>query len=139
MNKDCVFCKIVKGEEWSAKVYEDEGHVSFMDINPVSIGHLLVVPKKHYQTIIDMPVDDVSKLYGLVAKLARAVNEAFKPLGINILQNNGRVANQIIPHVHVHIAPRYGNEGPLFVGVKRIRVSKDELLDHALKINKQIR
>jgi histidine triad (HIT) family protein len=106
----CVFCEIIGGERASSLVYEGERHVAFMDKHPLNPGHLLVCPKKHYATIFDMPPEEVGDLHTLVAKLAAAVRAATDADGMNIGQNNGDAASQIIQHVHVHIIPRHRND-----------------------------
>ncbi len=108
----CIFCEIVRGEEKAAVVYEDVSFVAFMDRSPINVGHLLVLPKTHYETLFEMPVEDVGSLFTKVVYLAAAVREAMKADGINIGQNNGRAAHQIVPHVHVHIIPRYQDDSP---------------------------
>ncbi len=102
----CIFCKIVKGELPSYKVYEDEKVLGFLDISPVNLGHILLVSKKHFENIFDM--DDETA--GHLIKTAKKLGEALKKTGadgVNITLNNGRAAGQIIFHSHVHIIPRF--------------------------------
>jgi len=106
-SKECVFCEIVAGNERAVKVYEDDICVAIMDIAPVNKGHLLVVPKKHYDTVFEMPFDEAAHVFGVACLMARAVKEAVGAEGVNILQNNGRAAWQHIFHVHVHVIPRW--------------------------------
>ncbi|KPK99889.1 MAG: hypothetical protein AMK75_06210 [Planctomycetes bacterium SM23_65] len=108
---DCIFCKIVKGEIPSAKVYEDEQCLAFLDIGPLSWGHTLIVPKKHYERITEMPADEVAALSSVIPKLAAAVIKATDAEGLNVLQNNGRVSGQAVPHLHVHLIPRHAGDG----------------------------
>ncbi len=108
---DCIFCKIIKGEIPSAKVYEDEQCYAFLDIGPLSWGHTLLVPKKHYERITEMPADEVAVLTSVIPKLAAAVIQATDAEGLNVLQNNGRVAGQAVPHLHVHLIPRHTGDG----------------------------
>ena len=106
----CPFCRIANHVEPAAIVYEDEGLMAFMDKNPVAEGHVLVAPKAHYETILDMGAEEVGRLFALAAQVAKAVWRALRPDGINLLQNNGPAAWQAIPHVHVHVIPRrYGD------------------------------
>lgn len=111
MSSDCIFCKIVKGEIPSAKVTETEKVFSFLDINPINPGHLLVVPKIHYTTIFEIPDSCLSELVSIVKKLSSAVYKAMGAEGINVLQNNFRAAGQLIDHAHFHIIPRFTNDG----------------------------
>lgn len=110
-NEECVFCKIVKGEIPSAKLYEDDLVLAFLDIMPANKGHTLVIPKKHYEVLTDIPVDELEKLMDELKKVAEAVIEATKAEGFNILMNNKKVAGQIVPHAHFHIVPRFSNDG----------------------------
>ncbi len=103
----CVFCEIVAGNERAVKVYEDEVCVAIMDIAPVNRGHLLVIPKRHYDTVFEMPFDEAAHVFGVACLMAKAVKEAVEAEGVNILQNNGRAAWQHIFHVHVHVIPRW--------------------------------
>ena len=104
-----MFCKIVKGEIPCAKIYEDEKILSFLDIAPANKGHALVMPKEHYETLLDVP-DDIVFLK-VVKKVVRAMSSALGNEGFNILVNNKKVAGQLVPHVHIHIIPRFSGDG----------------------------
>lgn len=106
----CIFCKVVQKIIPHAIVYENDKFLVFMDKYPINHGHSLLVPKQHYNTILDMPTELVAEMYALVPKLAKAITTVIDSDGFNINQNNGRSANQIVPHVHVHIVPRYSKE-----------------------------
>lgn len=106
---DCVFCKIVKGEIPSCKIYEDDHAIVFLDIAPFEKGHTLVVPKVHAQQITDLPVEEFQPILEIVQKTARVLKEKLPCDGINILQNNGACAMQTVPHVHIHLIPRLDN------------------------------
>ena len=108
---DCIFCKIVSGEIPSIKVYEDDRVLAFMDINPVNEGHLLIIPKAHAATIHEIAEGDFLAVMSATRKLASAVKKALNPDGINLLQLNGKAANQVVPHLHVHIVPRWFGDG----------------------------
>ncbi len=108
----CVFCDIIKGKQTAAVVYEDDSHVAFMDRSPITKGHILVLPKAHYETLFDLPWEDVAPLFRRVVHLASAVRKAMQADGMNIGQNNGRAAHQIVFHVHVHVIPRYRDDSP---------------------------
>ncbi|WP_077615682.1 HIT family protein [Caenibacillus caldisaponilyticus] len=105
---NCIFCKIIRGELPSAKVYEDENVFAFLDIGQVTKGHTLVVPKDHYPNIFELPADTAAKLFSVVPKIAGAIRDAFQPEGLNLLNNNGEIAMQSVFHYHLHIIPRYG-------------------------------
>jgi len=106
----CIFCRIVKGEIPSCKLYEDRDVIAFLDIAPAVKrgGHTLVVPKKHYELITDMPEDLLCKTMHVVKRMSCAILKEAE--GINILQNNGKVSGQYVPHVHFHIVPRYKDD-----------------------------
>ncbi len=104
---DCIFCKIVKGEIPSYKIYEDEKVFVFLDINPLSKGHTLVLPKEHYKGILDIPEELFEYLAKIVKKVSINLNEKYKPEGILINQNNGSKAGQEIFHAHIHVKPIY--------------------------------
>ena len=104
--EDCIFCKIIKGEISSFKVYEDDKVFAFEDINPISKGHTLVIPKRHAQDLWEIPDEDLAALHLASKKIANAINETLKPTGVACLQLNGRGVNQIVMHYHLHLIPR---------------------------------
>jgi len=108
---ECIFCKIVDGEIPAVKVLDEERVVAFMDINPSSKGHMLVVPKNHAENIFEIPESDLTALIKAVKRCAKAVKEALNAEGITILQLNGKASDQIVPHLHIHIIPRWKNDG----------------------------
>jgi histidine triad (HIT) family protein len=108
---DCIFCKIVNGEIPAVKVLDEERVLAFMDINPSSKGHMLVVPKNHAENIFEIPESDLAALIKAVKRSAKAVKEALHAEGITILQLNGTASDQIVPHLHIHIIPRWKNDG----------------------------
>ena len=105
MSEPCTFCKIVQKEAPASVVYEDEKVIAFMSIQPINVGHTLVVPKKHYENVYEIPEEEAAYLYKIVKKLAYAVKKAVDAEGIRIVQNNGEAAGQVIFHLHVHIIP----------------------------------
>jgi len=108
---DCIFCKIVAGEIPCTKVFEDDLCLVFMDIGPISPGHTLLVPKKHYEAIWEMPADEAAHLGRHLPAVARAVKEAMQAPALNVLQNNGRASGQAVPHLHIHFIPRRPDDG----------------------------
>ena len=107
--QDCIFCKISKGEIPCDKIYEDEISLAFLDINPVNLGHALVIPKEHFQNIYDLPENIAAHLI----KIAKKIGTALKKIGsdgTNITTNNGEAAGQIIFHSHIHVIPRFIND-----------------------------
>jgi len=108
---ECIFCKIVNGEIPAVKVLDEESVFAFMDINPSSRGHMLVVPKKHAENIFEISESDLAATVKAVKRCAKAAKEALNAEGITILQLNGKASDQIVPHMHVHIIPRWENDG----------------------------
>ncbi len=131
---NCIFCDIVAGKVKAYFVYEDKTHVAIMDKYPIQKGHTLVMPRDHHEKITDMNTEHVSVLFSKVPVIARAILEVTGADGFNIGQNNGRAANQIIPHVHVHIIPRYSAIGTGWT--KRMIPNEEDLADLAAKIRK---
>ena len=109
--QDCIFCKMVAGEVPCAKVYEDDAVLSFLDIGPISDGHTLVIPKKHFGKLDKCPPDILSKLSNCLGKIAKAVTLAVNSDGYNLLCNNGKAAGQLVEHLHFHIIPRSIDDG----------------------------
>ncbi|ERN54952.1 HIT family protein [Alkalihalophilus marmarensis] len=105
---NCIFCKIIKGEIPSAKVYEDEKVLAFMDISQVTKGHTLLIPKAHKTDVFELDTELASHLFSVVPKLAKGLKATYKPEGLNIVNNNGETAGQTVFHYHVHLIPRYG-------------------------------
>ena len=111
---DCVFCKIRDGQIPSMKVYEDERTLVIMDINPLTAGHCLVLTKTHAPTIWESSVEDLQAAMATAKKVAAGLRDAVKPDGLNVLQANGAAAFQSVPHFHLHLIPRWNNDGKGF-------------------------
>ena len=111
---DCVFCKIRDGQIPSLKVFEDDRTLAVMDINPVSHGHCLVIPKAHAATLFEAEVEDLVAVIVAAQQVARAIREALAPDGLNMLQANGAAAFQSVLHFHLHLIPRWANDGKGF-------------------------
>ena len=111
---DCVFCKIRDSQIPSLRIFEDDRTLAFMDINPVTHGHCLVIPKAHAATLFDAEVEDLQAVIAAAQQVARAIREALAPDGLNMLQANGAAAFQSVPHFHVHLIPRWANDGKGF-------------------------
>ena len=107
----CIFCQIASKQMPTNAVYEDERTIAFLDIRPSSPGHTLVVPKKHYETLLDVPEDEAAHLLKVVKHVAAGIVESMKADGFNLLQNNKQAGYQLIPHMHFHVVPRFKNDG----------------------------
>ncbi len=110
----CVFCKIRDGQIPSTKIYEDERTFCIMDINPLNPGHCLVVTKAHVATVWEAPLADLQAAIGAAQRVAGALRQALQPDGLNLLQANGAAAFQSVPHYHLHLIPRWANDGKGF-------------------------
>ena len=110
MKNDCIFCAIAAGEIPCFKIYEDDQTLAYLDINPFSEGHALVIPKTHAADISEIGEEALAALILRVKKVATHLKEALPCDGFNILQNNGAAAGQTVMHLHFHIVPRYGQE-----------------------------
>jgi len=109
--KDCIFCKIVKGELPSRKIYEDKDIVAFFPKDPEAKAHTLVIPKKHYENIFDISETDLKKLIIVVKNLSESIKIKLSAEGVNILNASGKIAQQSVPHFHIHIIPRFNGDG----------------------------
>ncbi|MFQ6136026.1 MAG: HIT family protein [Candidatus Hydrothermarchaeales archaeon] len=120
--EECIFCKIVKGDIPSYKVYEDERTMAFLDINPISIGHTLVIPKSHVSKISELSDEDLLAFARTLQKITKAVESSVKLDGLNIFINQGKEAGQLIPHFHCHVTPRHkGDDVKIEVPAQRLK------------------
>ena len=136
MTQLSLFEKIAQGKIPSIKIYETDTVYAFLDINPIHPGHTLVIPKKCYPTLLDMPDDLISDVHQATKIVAKAIKEATGCPGFNILQNNGKESGQIVFHYHVHIVPRYANDGISFEKVPHVSYKDDQ---HKEETGKKIR
>ncbi len=109
--ENCIFCKIVKGELPSAKIYEDDDVLAFMNLLPVTRGHCLVIPKKHFDDIIQTPVDELNKVIQAVKNIAEATGKAMSTDSLTVSTNRGEHSGRTVLHLHFHIIPRYKTDG----------------------------
>ena len=110
-DSNCIFCKIVTGEIPSKTIYEDDKFRVILDISPATRGHALIIPKEHYANIYEMPDELAGNVMILAKKLASHMSEILKCDGFNIVQNNGEAAGQTVFHFHMHLIPRYSDDG----------------------------
>lgn len=111
MMSECIFCRIVKGEIPCARIYESDNVLAFLDVMPVNKGHVLVIPKGHYETLLDIPEEILKEISSAVKKVAGAVKKGVGADGLNIMMNNYPAAGQEVPHAHIHIVPRFKADG----------------------------
>ena len=119
--EDCIFCKIVKGEIPCFKVYEDDRVLAFEDINPISEGHTLIIPKRHARDLWEIPEEDLAAIYAASKKVGIAIRKSLDPAGIAVLQLNGRGVNQVVMHYHLHLMPRQADRPELPVTVWELK------------------
>lgn len=109
--QDCIFCKIIAGQIPSKKVFEDEDVFVFNDIQPLTKGHCLVIPKNHCENIFDINSDVLQKIIIVTQNISLQLKKELGCLGVNIINNSGKTAEQVVGHFHLHIIPRYENDG----------------------------
>ena len=133
---DCLFCDILSGKKNGHFIYEDDLHISILDKYPIDTGHSLIIPREHHEKITDMNPSNVGEMFSIVPKIAKAILDATGADAFSVGQNNGRAAKQIIPHVHIHIIPRYNQKGTIWT--KRSIEDDAKLSKLAEKIKKSI-
>jgi histidine triad (HIT) family protein len=131
---NCVFCRIVAGEIPCHRVDEDESTIAFMDIGQVNPGHVIVAVKPHAETVMDLTPDQAGAAFRTARRIARAVEAAFEPEGITILQANRPAGAQTLPHFHMHVVPRHTDDGLVITWPVKHPPS-DELAAYAQRIN----
>lgn len=115
----CIFCKIVEGSIPAYKIYEDETVLAFLDITQGTHGHTLIIPKEHVANVYDMREETASHLFRKVPMIARALKKALNPIGLNIVNNNDQPL-QTVFHAHIHLIPRYPEDGMILSTRNRI-------------------
>ena len=127
MNQDsCIFCKIANGMIPSKTIYEDEDFRVILDLGPATKGHALILPKEHSANLYELPDETAAKVMVLAKKMAVRMTEKFQCDGFNIVQNNGEVAGQTVMHYHLHLIPRYQDDGQKILW-KPTEVAQEEL------------
>ncbi len=134
MKEDCIFCKIVAGQIPCAKIYEDEKVLSFLDINPISEGHTLVIPKAHAENLWEIAEGDLTAVHRASKKIIQAMKEVLNPEGVACLQLNGRGVNQVVMHYHLHLIPRVKGSDPLPVSSWEIKPGNQEVIGRLAEI-----
>lgn len=131
--QDCIFCKIVRREIPACVVYEDENLLAFLDLSPIHEGHTLLIPKVHYETVLDVPESTGALIVPALRHIGRAIIQATNAGGFNVLQNNFPIAGQVVPHVHWHLIPRFEGDQLKFWPQGKYS-SKDHMQQVAAKI-----
>ena len=124
--ENCIFCKIAAGEIPSNTIYEDDSFRVILDLGPATKGHALVLPKQHYADLFEIPEDVLADAAKVAKKVAGTMKEKLRCDGLNLVQNNGETAGQTVMHFHLHIIPRYKDDGQHILW-KPTRPSAEEL------------
>jgi len=132
---DCIFCKIRDNEIPSHEVYQDDDVIAFLDITQGTKGHTLIIPKKHIRNVYDLDKNTAEKIFGVVPKIANAIKKAFNPIGMNIINNNDE-PNQSVFHFHIHLIPRYEDDGMALSTVNNYGKFSDEYFKNLTKLIK---
>ncbi len=132
----CIFCRIVAGEAHSHPVWDDAGTLAFLDIHPLAAGHVLVIPKPHWENLFETPAPALAAVMDTAKRVAHAMRAALGPPGLGVYQLNGRAAGQSVFHYHVHLIPRHGG-GSLDVHGRR-RAEREELARVAERIRAEL-
>lgn len=127
-DKNCIFCKIANGDIPSKILYEDDEFKVILDLGPATKGHALILPKNHYANLYELPDETASKVMLLAKKMAANMTEKLKCDGFNLVQNNGKAAGQTVFHFHLHLIPRYEDDGQT-LGWKPMEPAQEELED----------
>ena len=138
---DCIFCKIIKGEVGSNKVYENENVLALLDVNPISTGHTLIIPKKHFNDIFDIDEDYLKEIIVAAKLISKKTKDNLGAVGINLLQSNGSKAGQVIFHFHLHVIPRYQDDKlrshKIFADSREIKTNSTDLIEIERRINNE--
>ena len=137
MTTTCVFCDIIAKRTEGHIVFEDDRCIAILDIFPANPGHTLVMPKKHFSLLGEVPIEELTHAIQVVQRIGPAVQHAINAQGYNVLANNGSAAGQLVPHVHFHLVPRTMNDGMKFEW-PRNDASEGELVDSLVRIRKQL-
>ena len=133
---ECLFCKIADGSIPSQKVYEDEKVVAFLDINPATPGHTLVAPKKHFSSIFDADEETLAAMISAAKKIAERLRDKLDAEGVNVIQNNGQIAGQIVNHIHIHVVPRYKDD-KVIISFPRTKTEEKDLVEVHKKLSEE--
>lgn len=125
-DNNCIFCKIAAGEIPSKTLYEDDKFRVILDLNPATRGHGLILPKNHYANLYELPEETAGEVMKLAKKMVKIMTDKLKCDGFNLVQNNGEQAGQTVFHFHMHLIPRYKNDGQV-LGWKEKSTTSEEL------------
>ena len=124
--EDCIFCMIAAGDIPSCTIYEDEDVRVILDLGPASKGHALILPKEHFDDVCSLDAQVAAKILPLAARIGEAMKKSLGCAGFNLVQNNGKAAGQTVFHFHMHVIPRYKEDGQV-IGWKPETLTGEEL------------
>lgn len=133
----CIFCKIIEGDSSAEVLYQNDHALAILDINPIHFGHVLVIPRTHALTFVDIPPAELPDIILATHVVSRAIVDSLDPPGFNIFSNNGKVAGQSVFHFHFHITPRYADDNIQFV-LKLKKYGEREMTEYAARIRNAI-
>ena len=133
----CVFCRLIRGEIPSSRVYADEHTLAFMDLGQVNPGHVLVAVRRHAPTLLEITPEEAAAVMQTARRVALAIKSAFDPPGITLLQANGKEGDQTVFHFHMHVLPRHGDDG-VALSWPRKDPPREQLEEHAAKIRRML-
>ncbi len=134
---NCLFCSIANGQMDSATIFENSEFKVILDRYPAAKGHVLIIPKEHVENIFELDGDTGGKLFALATHIAKALKKATKCEGMNIVQNNGEIAGQTVGHFHLHLIPRFKDDG-VTIPWETLQLTDEELNQIASDIEKEI-
>ena len=139
MSDACIFCRIAGGQIPASKVYEDGRTCAFLDIHPIIQGHVLVIPREHVESLDAAAPESVHAVMDTVRKVVRAQRRSLAADGVNVLQNNGAASGQVVPHLHVHVIPRFDDDGHHWNWVTRSYQGEEEIEQTAAGLRQALR
>lgn len=111
IDDNCIFCKLANGQIPTNSIYEDDDFKVILDAAPAAKGHAIILPKTHAENLFELPEEYGEKIFAIAKKCGKAIKETYNYDGLNVLQNNGEAAGQTVKHFHMHLIPRYENDG----------------------------
>ncbi|SEW38609.1 HIT family protein [[Clostridium] fimetarium] len=135
---DCIFCRLANGDIPTNALYEDDIVKAIFDLSPASMGHIIILPKEHFDNLYSIDEETAAHVFKVATRLAKAIKEALNCDGMNILQNNGEIAGQTVFHFHMHIIPRYLGDNVKF-SWNQGKISEDEIKDLKKKIQNRFK
>lgn len=138
MKDDCIFCKIANGIIPANALYEDDDFKVIFDLGPASKGHVLILPKEHFDNVFEMSDEYAAKVFGVAKKVAEAIKKTFNCDGVNILQNNGKAAGQTVFHFHMHIIPRYVGDG-INIGWTPGEITNEQIAEYVAAVRENLK